>query len=101
MTEEQVMKDLKDIKGYFAAIKQFKRDSSIVAPVRIMKVVESYTKIMEQAGSDEYIIFTEMYVHGASQADMAAFWGISREGVKYRHKKFVKFLIEMLEKEGK
>ena len=26
MTEEQVMKDLKDIKGYFAAINQFKRD---------------------------------------------------------------------------
>lgn len=99
MTEQQIMKDLKDIKGYFTMINHIKRSSSVVAPIRIMEVVERYKRIIEQAGSDEFVIFSEMYINGATQADLAAYWGVSRETVKYRHKKFIKYLLEIFEKE--
>jgi hypothetical protein len=101
MTEKQVLRDLKDIKGYFMMIGPFKKNNSVITPVRIMEVVNRYFKVMEQAGSDEFIVFQEIYLNGATQVDLANFWGVSRETVKYRHKKLIKYLIESLEKEEK
>ena len=99
MTEEQVLKDLKDIKVYFMMINHIKRSSSVVTPVRILELVKRYTKIMEQAGSDEFVVFSEMYINGATQVDLATFCGVSRETIKYRHKKLIKYLLEELKKE--
>jgi DNA-directed RNA polymerase specialized sigma subunit len=101
MTEAEVMKDLKDIKGYFVMINHIKRNSSVITPVRIMEIVNRYLKIMEQASSEEFFLFTEIYVNGATQADLATFLGVSRETIKYRHKKLIKYLLKNLEKEVK
>jgi DNA-directed RNA polymerase specialized sigma subunit len=100
MTEAQVTRDLKDIRGYFMMVNQIKRNSSVIKPVRIMEMVERYTKVIEQAPPDEYIVFSEMYVNGATQSDLATYWGISRETVKYKHKKLIQYLVEELNKEG-
>ena len=71
MTLLDIRKDLKTIKYYYAMKNVFDRNSKELMPRKIVETVHKYGKAINDSEGELYVFYTELYVNGATQTDLA------------------------------
>lgn len=99
MTLLDIRKDLKTIKYYYAMKNVFDRNSKELMPRKIVETVHKYGKAINDSEGELYVFYTELYVNGATQTDLADYLGVTRECVSRRHKKLIQYLQDYFNKE--
>lgn len=96
ITKGRIREDLKEIRCYYSLIAEFEKCAKTVKPVEVLKTVERYNEVMQNAPARLYILYVSLYIQNNTQTALAEEWGFSREYVKDTHNRLVDYLHKAL-----
>lgn len=99
ITIEQVREDLKEIRYYYAQLKDVDRVSKSVGGSERRAMVERYNAAVCKAPIRLYHLYGALYVDNNTQLVVALDWDCSVDYIKRLNKQLCKFLQEELNKE--
>ena len=93
MTIEEIRKELKTIRGYYAE-RQALESEFLLLPHKTMKLVQAYADAIYDAPLDLYRVYFALYVKGLTQEAAAEELNYCTEYIRQKNKKLLEYLRE-------
>lgn len=93
MTTEEIKKDLKTIRGYYAERPVLESEFQIV-PHKTTTLVQAYAEAIYDAPLDLYRVYFALYVKGLTQKAAAEELNYCTEYIRMKNKKLLEYLRE-------
>ena len=93
MTTEEIKKDLKTIRGYYAE-RQALESEFLLLPHKTTKLVQAYADAIYDAPLDLYRVYFALYVKGLTQEAAAEELNYCTEYIRQKNKKLLEYLRE-------
>ena len=93
MTTEEIKKDLKTIRGYYAERPVLESEFQIV-PHKATTLVQAYAEAIYDAPLDLYRVYFALYVKGLTQEAAAEELNYCTEYIRMKNKKLLEYLRE-------
>ena len=93
MTTEEIKKDLKTIRGYYAE-RQALESEFLLLPHKTTKLVQAYADAIYDAPLDLYRVYFALYVKGLTQETAAEELNYCTEYIRQKNKKLLEYLRE-------
>lgn len=99
-TIEKVREELKEIRHYFANIKDFERVSLVIGKPSALEMVERYNRHIKNAPIKLLNLYVCLYMDNNSQETVSIDWGYSVGHIKVLNKKLYEFFVEEFNKQN-
>ncbi len=99
ITLEQIRKDLREIRYYYANEKAFQSMAKSVGESSVVEKVGRYNGIIRKAPAKLYALYSSLYVNNNTQLTVSFDWDCTEEYVKRLNKKLYLFIQKELQRE--
>lgn len=96
LTNQEIRRDLKDIRYYYSKQKLFEDASKTIVQNTVLEKVSKYNQAMKDAPARLFSIYISLYVQNNTQTALAYDWGFSIEYIKLLSKQLCEFLQQVL-----
>ena len=99
-TANQIRKDLKDIRYYYARKNAFENASIDIGQNTVVEKLDKYNSAIRFAPPRMYDLYITLYTQNNTQDSLSEKWGYSIEHVSRLNAQLIKFFLKYFEKEN-
>lgn len=100
MTLQEIRKDLRAIRYYYAKQKEFEKAAETVGASKVIETVKRYNQAVTNAPPRFYEVYVELYVHNNTQETLSFDWDCSLDYIKRLNRQLCEFLINQFKEEN-
>ena len=93
-TEEEIRKDLKEIRFYYVNYDMFRKAANVVGENRVVCLASKYNEAMKMAPAKLYKLYVCLYLNGGTLKYVSYDLGYSRVYIEKSNKKLQEYLFE-------
>lgn len=97
-TKKDIIKDLKDVRYYYANRKDFDNAAKSISESTVIKKAEYYNELIKNAPPKLFNMYLAFVINNNSQATVADDWGFCIENIKYYCSKMYDYLLQEAKK---
>ena len=99
-TEEEIRKDLKEIRFYYVNYDMFRKVANVVGENRVVCLAEKYNEAVKHAPAKLYKLYVCLYLNGGTLKSVLYDLGYSRVYIEKSNKKLQEYLYQYFNKDG-
>ena len=99
-TEEEIRKDLKEIRIYYVNYDMFRKAANVVGENRVVCLAEKYNEAMKFSPAKLYKLYVCLYLNGGTLKSVSYDLGYSRVYIEKLHKRLQEYLYQYFNKDG-